>query len=625
MISFIAPYKRLKELADSASARFNVPIKTCLGNLYDGLEIAREELNCAPCILISRGGTADLISRKLNMQVIEVNISIYDLLKVLVDHDQSNQQIAIVGYDFLVEKAEKICEILSIPASFYRVEKDTNLHTIMKQLKNDQVDVVVGDVISTDIAVEYQIQYHLIESGVDAVTDALSKAVTLHHYLATINEKTHKNEAIINNVREYIFFTDAEGKIEQANPQAIGLFPEYSSIIGTNIGDIIPFDDFPAKTSSGVPMEGVVISLNRGEFYASVIPVEVHGERGGVVVILQEISFIQQIEKKIRTQLHAKGLVARYHFRDIVSISGRMLKCIETAKKYSKSPSSICIHGETGTGKELMAQSMHNESTVQDGPFVAVNCGALPEHLLESELFGYVKGAFTGADPKGKQGLFELAHKGTLFLDEVHELDIRLQVKLLRALQEKEIMRIGDNRVIHVDVRVIAASNIPLYSEVLAGRFRRDLYYRLNILSLDIPPLRERREDIPVLFDHFMQQFSKQYRYKQRSRDNVLNHLLQSYPWPGNIREIRNMAERYVILGKLTAEDFTDHDGIDHSGGKPGADFFTGTLLDIERKIVARILNEEQGNISRTSKRLKIDRNTLKRKLHDQAQQEKNS
>lgn len=223
-------------------------------------------------------------------------------------------------------------------------------------------------------------------------------------------------------------------------------------------------------------------------------------------------------------------------------------KAIQKVKKYSQVDSTILLTGETGVGKEVFAHLIHSFSKRSEGPFVAVNCAAIPENLLESELFGYVEGAFTGAKKGGKTGLFELAHQGTIFLDEIGELAESLQAQLLRVLQEGEVMRLGDERVIPINIRVIAASNRDFEKMVEEGRFRADLYYRLNILDIPIPSLRERIADIPLLCNFFIEELEPGIRRNIRGFTADAMKILQNYHWPGNIRQLRNIVERAMIL-----------------------------------------------------------------------------
>jgi transcriptional regulator with PAS, ATPase and Fis domain len=231
----------------------------------------------------------------------------------------------------------------------------------------------------------------------------------------------------------------------------------------------------------------------------------------------------------------------------VVISSRQMKKVMEMSVHVGKFDCTVLIQGESGVGKEIIAQTIVQSSERKEGPFIKINCGAIPETLLESELFGYEKGAFTGADPKGKTGMFEMANKGTILLDEVGEIPISLQVKLLRVLQEKEIIRVGGTKPIKLNIRIIAATNQNLEEMVREGTFREDLYYRINVVSIIIPPLRKRPDDIPALTKHFLHKFNKKYNLN-KSISPQLQDLLLTYPWPGNVRELQNLIENLVIL-----------------------------------------------------------------------------
>ena len=335
----------------------------------------------------------------------------------------------------------------------------------------------------------------------------------------------------------------------------------------------------------------------------------------------QDVTQIQQVEIQIRKKMTDKGLNAHYHFNDIIHDSPEIDYVIEKAKKFASVSSNILIEGETGTGKELFAQSIHNASTRCNGPFVAVNCAALPENLLESELFGYVEGAFTGTAKGGKTGLFELAHKGTLFLDEISEIPLSIQGKLLRVLQEHEVRRVGGDRVISVDVRIIAATNHSLSRITEQGRFRQDLLYRLNVLKLFLPPLRRRCGDTKILFLHYLNLY-----YRQLGR--IIPHvataaiqMLSDYHFPGNIRELRNVTERLVVIcmdkEEITADDMREALHPEElpvkfqSTDMPILPFYQ----DGEREFLIRMLEESNYNQTLTAEKLGINRTTLWRRM----------
>ena len=264
----------------------------------------------------------------------------------------------------------------------------------------------------------------------------------------------------------------------------------------------------------------------------------------GFYLVLQDEDEITKMGQNLHKRLAEKGLIARHQFRNILYRSAKMKDCIEVAKAVALSDYTVLITGESGTGKELFAQSVHNYSKRKNHPFVVVNCAAIPESLLESELFGYVGGAFTGADKKGKVGYFEQANHGTIFLDEIGDISPNLQARLLRVIQERQVNRIGSDRVIDINVRIIAATNKNLLQAVSENKFRDDLYYRLNVLQVQVPPLRDRREDIDVLLSFFMQES-----FSHLTTGDLAK--LREYHWPGNVRELENCALYYKTLGKL--------------------------------------------------------------------------
>lgn len=272
--------------------------------------------------------------------------------------------------------------------------------------------------------------------------------------------------------------------------------------------------------------------------------IESFGKITGAYFCIQEVTYIKKLEQNLSKKLRDKGQVARYHFDDIKTKSAELEQSKGLAKKIAKSDYTVLITGESGTGKELMAQSIHNDSLRFNQPFIAINCAAMPENLLESELFGYEEGAFTGALRGGKKGLFEQAHNGTIFLDEIGDMPMYLQTKLLRVIQENQVMRVGGENVIDIDVRIIAATNRDLLEMIKKEKFRADLYYRINVLHINIPPLRDRKEDITAMLTYFMN--------KKINISNEVSKILNNYSWPGNIRELKNTA---MYIDTMCMED----------------------------------------------------------------------
>lgn len=321
---------------------------------------------------------------------------------------------------------------------------------------------------------------------------------------------------------------------------------------------------------------------------------------------------LMERQKLIKENVSLKQkLEDRYRFEGIIAKSNKMRQIFEVVKVVAKSNATVLITGESGTGKELVARAIHSLSPRRDNPFVVVSCAALPESLLESELFGHERGSFTGAIAQ-KKGKFEYANKGTLFLDEIGDISANIQVHLLRVIEEKEFSRVGGNEPIRVDVRIISATNKDLKKAVEQGEFREDLYYRLNVVRIDLPPLRERKEDIPLLAEHFLKKFSAENQKEITGFSPEAREFLLRYEWPGNVRELENAIERAVILTKnnlvaladLTYRDFST---LAVTGSK--------RIDEVEKSHILSVLKETKGNFSEAARVLGITRMTLYNKM----------
>ena len=339
-----------------------------------------------------------------------------------------------------------------------------------------------------------------------------------------------------------IFAADPAGRIIYHNRRAAELF-QLDSETARTVRDCLP-PELLEVLGSAPDLRRCPVSLDAGDFLVRKSTIIVGEETLGCFVSLQDEITLRGDEAAFRRRLREKGFYAKHTFSDVLHRSASMDKCIALAKKAAATEYTLLIEGESGTGKELFAQAIHNASPRRDQPFIAVNCAAISESLLESELFGYEEGAFTGARKKGRLGYFEMADRGTIFLDEIGDISPRLQLGLLRVLQEKQVMRVGSDRIVSIDVRVVAATNKDLWHEVELGHFRRDLFFRLHTISILLPPLRERQEDIPALFRDFMGKDFYRISPEQLT-------ALQRYDWPGNIRELENCALYCKAMGEL--------------------------------------------------------------------------
>jgi len=391
----------------------------------------------------------------------------------------------------------------------------------------------------------------------------------LKELFSVTNSRESQLDILLQVIDAGVIAIDSTGKVFIYNDNAKEIMRlDREKVIGNNGIKLFPQLSFRRVLESLVPIEESIIKINGYDIVVSLNPLLHSKKQYGAIAILRKYSDTEMKQHMLRKKIIGKGHIAKYHFRNILGESPAIKRCKEIAMRMAKSNSSILITGETGTGKELFAQAIHNYSPRKDYQFVAVNCGAFPESLLESELFGYEEGAFTGARKGGKPGLFELAHNGTLFLDEIAEMPMNLQVKLLRVLQEREVVRIGGDRIINVNIRIISATNKNIKELVKKGLFRQDLYYRLNVLPLHIPPLRERKQDILYLIDSVRKEFGSSFTLTDRARKMLLNHS-----WNGNVRELRNYVEYFVNLGKevIDAEDlpfYSDEDALDEYTGE---------------------------------------------------------
>ncbi len=329
------------------------------------------------------------------------------------------------------------------------------------------------------------------------------------------------------------------------------------------------------------------------------------------VVEMQIKKIIQHKDLILENLLLRKTLEEKFQYDEIIGKSEAMQEIFSIISRVAPTDSTVLITGESGTGKELIAQAIHANSQRSYMPFIAVSCGALPDTLLESELFGFEKGAFTGA-AHAKRGRFEMADGGTLFLDEIGDISLKTQIGLLRVLQQKEISRLGSEQTTKVDVRILAATNRDLQQAIQEERFRKDLYYRLNVISIHIPPLRERKEDIPLLVDNFVRKFSAEMNKEEKKLGPSARKFLMDYNWPGNVRELENVIERALVIGQ-SREILPDDLPFSRSPLRPTE--LPKSLKLMEEIHIERILKENDWNISKAARALEIDRQTLYNKM----------
>lgn len=633
-VLLVVPYPKLEETVEKIYTAyfkrkdFYVDIK-----VIQAEEVKKMKLDEKYDLIIGRGHSAAILKRReKHIPVLEIPITGYDIMRALLKARERfhTKKTAVIVSSTYSHDEKALSLMFGSKVAVKEISDFERVSEGVKRAVKEGYDTVIGGYSVTSVAEKEQINAVTIETGEEAVIQILHEAVRMMETIYKERERREIYETITQTSNEGLIYVNGKNEIGLANKKILQMiYVENGAVRGRKIDEVYPYfaDMCKEVMKTKHPVYNELQNVQNTTFSVDYVPVLVGEKAVGVVLTCQTVKKIQQIESQIRKKLSEKGLVANYTFSDIIRESTLMDKTVEIAEKYARVSSNVLIVGETGTGKELMAQSIHNASERRHGPFVAVNCAALPESLLESELFGYADGAFTGSRKGGKMGFFEQAHKGTLFLDEISEIPVNFQGKLLRVLQERQVRRIGDDKVVDVDARIIAATNRNLKQMVENKEFRQDLLYRLDILKIYIPALRERPEDILPLFYNFLKKYNNRFGKDIEGCTRKAKELLNAYPFEGNVRELRNIAERIVVmceerlidenlmetalypedifsLQKETGEDRHSMDG------KAGT---AGDMTEEDR--IKEALQKAGGRKGAAAELLGIDRSTLWRKM----------
>lgn len=628
-IVFIAPFKNLGDLAEQVVKikEYN-NIEIVVGGLSEGVIAAKKAVQNGASVIISRGGTYTMIKDVVDIPVVELSISSFDILRGFRDLFNYKGKIGAAGYKNIIHRCEIIGDLLDLDIVKIEIRDQKKPEKLLKPYVDEGIRIFVGDTVGTYAANRLNCKNYIIESGRESIIDAMREARRIFKGIQLEKQKAERFKTIMDFVHDGIISVDNEEKITIFNSTAERIFDiSKEEAIGKRIEDVVKNTKLDEVLKTGCVQLGEIQNVNNCRIATNRVPFIVDNKINGVVATFQDITKLQELEQKIRIKLQKKGFTAKYNFKDIIYKSGKMKECIKKAEIYSHYDSPVLILGKSGVGKELFAQSIHNSSNRKDMPFVAINCAALPENLIESELFGYVEGAFTSAVKGGKAGVFELAHRGTIFLDEIGEMSLDVQTRLLRVIQEKQVMRIGDDKLIPVDVRIISATNKKLKDMVNVGKFREDLYYRINILSFLVPELNDRNEDIIELSKFFINKYSVKYNKKIEHISNEARDYLNSYYYKGNVRELQGMIERAVVLcngNALRLDDvqlLEETESVDIKNKKDSGlnKMKFKNLRQVEDEYIKQVIDYCDGSVGKASRILKISRTTLWRKMNDDA------
>lgn len=610
-IVLIAPNLEVASTAEKAKKKYNLDLDIHVGLMDEGVEVAEKLIKQGTKVIISRGGTAILLRKKWDLQVVEIKMVLDDAVSAIKEASKFGKKIQFVGFSNHLKGFDSLGPLLGLEIQQSVLEDWKDAKPQIMEAQQKGVDVIVGGAFQNKIASELGMPSIFLSSSESAIYLAYSEAKALLNVILSKERSEREFQEILDYSGDGFVAIDNFGQITLANNFIKRVFQTGSEeLTGKNIKESLPlisnlvdFLNPDVQASSDVINNGdYTLLYNRIRLVNDDVIV-------GAMATLKDIRQVQAEDQRIRLKQYADGLYAKYNFSDLIGSNTEFVNSKKMAESFAKTDSTILITSESGTGKELFAQAIHNASPRAKGPFVAINCASLAESILESELFGYVEGAFTGTRKSGKPGVFEMAKGGTLFLDEIGELPVNLQSKLLRVLQERTVMRLGDDKIIPVDVRIIAATNRNLVENVKGGTFRKDLFFRLNVLRLTLPPLNKRGDDLLQLASFFLKKHGVE--SKAPLSEDVM-HLLQNYSWPGNIRELENLMERVAVLGQsndlfnIVCEHICEFDSLDDSHKE-----------NLTADSVVKALTATKGSKTKAAKLLGVHRSTLWRFLDD--------
>ena len=495
-------------------------------------------------VIIGHGGTGATIAQNLGQQVVNIPTTTFEVLNALIKAKEISNRVAITSFSDPRDEIEILEKLLNLTILQIVYRTNTELERGIYAAIDRGFRVIVGGGVSRGIVQKDQGHVIIIEPNHRLVHHALIHARAIVASRRREAEYSEQLKTTLNVIADGLVGVDNYGRLNFFNPAAQKILQtNLQALMGQSLSHVLRDLGLIDVLAGGKAQIEEIHKISGKDLVVNSLPIHIDKRVKGAVALFREAHSIHNIDRKLRERLYLKGFVARYTEEDIKGSSSKMRLLLQKTKRYAQVDATILIQGETGTGKELLAHTIHNLSTRRGKPFVAVNCSAIPESLLESELFGYEDGAFTGAKKGGKIGLFELANQGTIFLDEIADISAAMQVRLLRVLEAKEVMRVGGDRILPVNIRIISSSHRDLRQNVQAGIFRPDLFFRLSILRLQIPPLRERPEDIPVILEETFRRHGRKI-----ALSKVMYDILKSYEWPGNIRELLSVFESYLIL-----------------------------------------------------------------------------
>jgi transcriptional regulator, propionate catabolism operon regulatory protein len=633
LVSSLPLIEKIQELAKKEGHTIHISRAAFSEAVADGKRMEASGVE----VIISRRGLAQMLRANLQIPVLSIPYASIDTLKSLKQASELGSRILLASFMEKIDRLEIIEELLNVEIKQLVYADIPSLDEGLQSAESQGYEVVVGGRWTMRMAEKRAMKYvELRTINIDEdIASTFESAKSVAHANREEKKRSYRYQCIIDATTEGIIAVDNNGRVNAINKAAKNFMNITSqSIMGKPISSFISNPSVLKFLNAKLPIWNKLEKINEDMFVFNHLPVEMSNEIIGGVSTFKDVNNVMVAENAVRQSL-TKGFTAKYSIDDLVHADPVMRTVVIKAQQFAKTDSTILLVGATGTGKEILAQSIHNLSQRAENPFVSLHCGALPESLLESELFGYEEGAFTGSKKRGSAGRFEMAHTGTLFLDEIDTTPLNVQTRLLRVLQEKEVMRLGGGHKIPVNIRIIAAAGRDLASALQDGRFREDLFFRLNVLRINIPPLKDRAKDIPVLLKHYIGLLSA----KNGLEPIVLPHTyvqkLMAYSWPGNVRQLRNFVECLVLNSHLRCnttppgelyeelyEELLQYNPISNiveslQEAKSLKKGMKERKRDQESIIIWEALEDAKFNKTRAAKALGITRTTLWRKMKE--------
>jgi propionate catabolism operon transcriptional regulator len=618
-------YRQIREFAMPVVAEYvgRAQIEVVDGTFGGALAIAQDRVERGVVdAFVSAGSNASILRAGLRAPVATIQLGGFDLLQALIKARRIAGRVGVVMYGQTIPELEAVKDLLNIEISQHAYQTPDDARQRFEALRREGFTVIVGSSLVVELAEETGL-VGLLAYSLASIRKGFDDALELARVARLEAGRYEQLHSVLHNLQEAVVAVDRQDRIIAVNPPMQQLLGGPGlRVQGQALDALQPALSLRATLDSGLQERAVAQRFAQRDWVAHRTPIREHGEIVGAALTLYDAGTIQAADTSLRMMQRRQQHAARHGFGSLAGTSPALQRAIASARRFARTDLGVLITGESGVGKELFAQAMHNDSSRAGRPFVAVNCASFPESLLESELFGYEEGAFTGSRRGGKRGLFEAAHTGTLFLDEIGDMPLPLQTRLLRVLQEREIMRLGATAPIPIDVRVIAATHQPLVDLIAAQRFRQDLYYRLNTLRLALPALRERREDIPAIATPLVARCLARLGSPLDAAAALapLLPLLTAYGWPGNVRELENLAERIAVfllqfdrVGDVRYAELA-HD-CPELFAQPGAAAGAADLPLAER--VAQAMELAGGRRAEAAQRLGVSRSTLWRWLRE--------